>query len=258
MMAQERTFAGPDHTSVTAYDASESPGSSTLNRTLLDLVLNAPASLTPAERLFIFNLTYAIRPLRYLEIGVLHGGSAMIVSGAMDSLDHHGRLFLVDPEPQIAPHHWEGVQHRSSLIRGFSPNVIPEAKGMAGGPFDLVFIDGDHSSKGVTRDAHGVIDHVLDGGYILFHDAFRPNIRRAIDQFVDSQRRSAVDFGMVTREYHISEPSRIEDGVLKPEKISCGLRLVQVRRKHGRVQVADRVRGVLQQTRRRLRTLRQR
>ncbi len=69
-METQRTFQGPDGTSVTGYDQADQPARP-LQPDVLDLIQGAPAYLTPAERLFLFTFTYATRPNRYLEIGVL-------------------------------------------------------------------------------------------------------------------------------------------------------------------------------------------
>jgi hypothetical protein len=41
----------------------------------------------------------------------------------------------------------------------------------AGGPVDLVFIDGDHSPEAVREDWEVWSPHVCPGGHVAFHDA---------------------------------------------------------------------------------------
>jgi len=37
---------------------------------------------------------------------------------------------------------------------------------------DLLFIDGDHSYDGVSRDYHKWKDYIKAGGHLIFHDIF--------------------------------------------------------------------------------------
>ena len=105
----------------------------------------------------LFTLIHCLRPRRYLEVGVLHGGSALIVAKAMDAVQSDGKLILVDFNPQIEESNWRQMEHRSALVKGRSPQILSEACRAAGGPFDFVFVDGDHEATGVMRDAQGVL-----------------------------------------------------------------------------------------------------
>jgi predicted O-methyltransferase YrrM len=189
----------------------------------LDVVHWAPAWMTPAERLLLYALVFCLRPACYLEVGTLNGGSALIVAAAMDALHTAGRLVCVDPRPQIDPEHWKRLEQRTTLVRGFSPDVLPSAYEIAGRPFDFVFIDGDHTYAGVKRDANGVLPFVGDGAYLLFHDSFSPDIAQAARDFAAQHRRQVVDHGILTREFTASPQQQ------GPPTRWGGLRLMQIR-----------------------------
>jgi predicted O-methyltransferase YrrM len=195
-----------------------------INLAALDVIRWAPVWMTRAERLLLYTLIFALRPARYLEIGTFKGGSALVVTAAMDSQDADGRLICIDPEPQIDPEHWKRLEHRTTLLRGFSPDILSQAYKVAGGPFDFVLIDGDHTYAGVLRDANGVLPFVADGAYLLFHDSFFGEIAQALGDFAAQHPHEIVDFGTLTREV------TLQSG---PEGESIrwgGLRLMQVRR----------------------------
>jgi len=194
------------------------------NLVAMEVLQWAPIWMTQAERLLLYTLIFGLRPARYLEIGTLKGGSALIVMAAMDALKTSGRIVCVDPQPQIAPEHWSKLEHRATLIPGFSPDVLPRAQEAAGGPFHFVLIDGDHSHEGALRDANGVLPFVADGAYLLFHDSFFVEVMRAIDDFVAQHLDQVVDFGSLTREVSVMTQSNGS-----PERWG-GLRLLQVRR----------------------------
>jgi predicted O-methyltransferase YrrM len=189
----------------------------------LEVVQWAPVWMTRAERLLLYTLIFGLRPARYLEIGTLEGGSALIVAAAMDALESKGQLVCIDPKPQIKPETWERLKHRTHLIEGFSPQALPEAQEIAGDPFDFVLIDGDHTHDGVLRDAEGLLPFVTDGAYLLFHDSFHPEIARALHEFSTRHASQVVDFGSLTREITLPHQSK---GALP----WGGLRLMQVRR----------------------------
>lgn len=164
-----------------------------------------PAHMTRSERLLMFTLAFNLRPQRYLEIGTFQGGSALIVAAALDSLRSDARMVCVDPRPAIAPEHWEKLKHRTTLLTGFSPDILPEAQKAAGGPFDLVLIDGDHSFEGMMRDAEGVLPYVRPGSYLLFHDSFYHEVDEGIKAFVQRHADRVVDLGQMTREVTVHQ-----------------------------------------------------
>lgn len=188
----------------------------------LGAIQAAPAWMTRAERLLLYTLAFCLRPRRYLEIGTYRGGSALVVASALDSLGSDGRLFCIDRRPEIAPEHWQLLEARTTVVEGASPGILPEVLRLAGDRFDLVFVDGDHTYKGVLADAIGALPCVQHGGYILFHDGFHADVGRAIDEFVAAHPAQIIDLGLLTREVtvHTDEAgNRVEWG---------GLRLVYV------------------------------
>jgi predicted O-methyltransferase YrrM len=186
-------------------------------------VLNwAPAQLTSSERLMLFTLIYSLRPQRYLEIGTFEGGSALIVAAAMDAASIPGTMACVDIRPKVDPKNWDLIKHRASMVLGDAAQVLPEAQKVAGGPFDFVFIDGDHKEASVVRDATKVLRVLAPQGYVLFHDGFNPGVKRGVETVLEMDRSSWIDYGTITREYTEAN----HDGRLEP---FCGFRFIQHR-----------------------------
>ena len=199
------------------------PGRSNLDLSAMEIITAAPVWMTHAERLLLFTLTFTLRPSRYVEIGTLHGGSALIVCSAMDALDGDGRMACVDPRPQVSAENWEKLAHRATMITGFSPDVLPQARAAVGGDFDLILIDGDHTRDGVIRDAEGILPFAAKGAKILFHDCHNADVREGIDEFVGQHRRRLLDSGPMTREALVQT---CDDGT---QVNWGGLRMVEVR-----------------------------
>lgn len=187
----------------------------------LEILNSTPAKQTASERLMLFTLIYCLRPLRYLEIGTFKGGSALLVAAAMDAADYPGKIICVDLRPQVDPENWKRIQHRATMVVGDSGKVLPEAHQVAGGPFDFIFIDGDHQEQAVIRDATEAAAVLAPGGYLLFHDSFCSGVKFGVDRFVLHSPGHWMDFGDVTREY-TSVVQR--DGKEEP---FCGFRLVK-------------------------------
>jgi predicted O-methyltransferase YrrM len=196
---------------------------STVDLSSLEVLNWAPVWLTGSERLLLYSLIYSLRPKRYLEIGTLHGGSALIVAAAMDASNSPGRIVCVDIAPQIDPSHWRKLEHRVHMVIGHSSEVIPSAYHAAGGPFDFVFVDGDHRASGVLSDANKVLPFVAMGGYLLFHDSYHEGVIRATRDFSLQHLGRVLDFGNITREFSCDrQPGK------EPEYF-CGFRLMQLR-----------------------------
>lgn len=116
----------------------------------------------------------------YLEIGSKHGGSFWRISNVLPkgsrvvSVDlPHGDLSFKDSQPnleqcarELRHHGWD-----SHLFIGDSTDPIIIAEATRLGPFDLVFLDGNHSDKFVRSDwqNYGPL-----GKMVAFHDISWP------------------------------------------------------------------------------------
>ncbi len=140
------------------------------------------SEMTARERLFLYSLTLCLNPRRYLEIGSLEGGSAAIVCAALDTLDNSdGKIYMIDPEFQLADDTWNCIKHRATKIVGKSPDAVSKANELAGGPFDLVLVDGDHQLIPATTDLKTAYEYLTPGGYLLVHDYSYFEVREAVD-----------------------------------------------------------------------------
>lgn len=160
------------------------------------VVFTCQSDMRIDERLFLYAFVRGFRPERALEIGVLRGGSAAIITNAMEE-NGRGKLVGIDPEPDLAVKA-DALHGRYTLLREFSPQAIPAAREAAGGSFDFVLIDGLHIHDQVVKDLAGVLPHLADGAYVLFHDAFHYGVAAAIREAVESDPR-LVDCGYPCR-----------------------------------------------------------
>ncbi len=134
-----------------------------------------------AEILRLYRIVRRLRPRRVLEIGTAYGGSLFLWTRAA-ARDAH--LISVDLPPWELDDPWEPRRvaqfqafarrrQRLDLIRGDShAPATREAVGRALGsaPLDFLFIDGDHSYDGVTRDIADYGRLVRPGGLMALHD----------------------------------------------------------------------------------------
>ena len=147
----------------------------------VQILYDAPAHLTMPERFLLYSLVYGLRPVSAVEIGTAQGGAAMIICAAMDATGS-GRLVCIDPAPQVAPDHLATLSHRVSLISAASPEAVAQAHELLESPFDFVFVDGDHTYRGVLRDIEAVGPFLRAGSYVLFHDVHYFEVQDAIDE----------------------------------------------------------------------------
>jgi FkbM family methyltransferase len=164
-----------------------------------EVVHGAPVWMTMSERVLLYGLIAGLRPRRCLEIGTFQGGSALIITAALDDLGQ-GKLACVDPEPKVRPEHWNMIAHRATLFAAPSPDILPEAARAVGGKFDFALIDGDHRTEGVLRDIMGTLPHLEDQAYLLFHDAHNADTAAGIDRAVRNPENGLTDAGMLSTE----------------------------------------------------------
>jgi predicted O-methyltransferase YrrM len=167
----------------------------------LQVLRAAPCWMTRAERVMLYALAFGLRPRRYLEIGTLYGGSALIVSTALEAAACEGLLVCLDDGAQIGPELWSRMAGRTRLVKGRSPGALPQARTAAGGAFDLVLVDGDHTYAGVRRDMDAVLPYVAPGGHVLCHDAYNDEVARALEEVVAARPEQLLDLGVLTREF---------------------------------------------------------
>jgi len=165
--------------------------------TRVSTILDAPAELLLPERLLLYAIVRGLRPRRCLEIGTHFGGSTTIIAAALDDVGE-GRLTCVDPNPLVPADVWASVAHRATMIRRCSPGALVEAYTQAGGEFDFVFIDGDHTTPGVIRDVEGVLEVAAPGAHLLFHDSHYWEVEAAIDTCVTRHHTRLVDAGTLS------------------------------------------------------------
>ena len=161
------------------------------------------AALAVRERLLLYALVFALAPDRVLEIGTFKGGSARIVSAALNDLGRGGRLVTIDPFPELIEIDWSSVAHNAQSVKGYFPRDFQRSSALRDLRFDLVFVDGDHSHEGLLADLRYLPRILRRDSYVLLHDASHPEVGRAIDESI--AECGYRDCGKVARITNISE-----------------------------------------------------
>ncbi len=124
---------------------------------------------------------YAVGKENALEIGTYMGVSANIIAKAMAK---SGTLRCVDPfldrkgskDPGLAiaerDLHRNGVAHKVIILKGFSTD--PLIQDLIPFELDFIFIDGDHSYKGLGNDWKIVGEKLRIHGIVCLHDTIIP------------------------------------------------------------------------------------
>ena len=155
------------------------------------------AYLAMRERVFLYSIVYSLAPQRVLEIGTFKGGSAFIISGALDDLALNGKLITIDPYPEQIEVEWSAVSHNTKSVKGFFPQDIDKVILPDGEKYDFVFVDGDHSYSGVLNDLKYLPEILNKNAYVLLHDAYNADVKRAIHHAIN--KYAYHDCGMVGR-----------------------------------------------------------
>lgn len=124
---------------------------------------------------------------RVAEVGTYRGHFARHILAACDPAELH--LIDIDfslLDPDVA------ADRRVTLHRGLSHAMLGQ---FADGTFDWIYIDGDHSYEGVSRDATVASTKVKRGGYLVFNDFAHMDpylgaygVHRAVTEFAASRR----------------------------------------------------------------------
>ena len=137
----------------------------------------------------LFGITETIKVENYLEIGVRRGRSMSVVASQVKDayivgfdmwIDNYAGLENANPGPDFVRDEMNkvGFKGELDLIDGNSRITVPEY--FQNNPdkyFDLITVDGDHSSRGAKIDIKNVIKRLKIGGLIVIDDIDNPNHR---------------------------------------------------------------------------------
>jgi predicted O-methyltransferase YrrM len=114
----------------------------------------------------------ATRPKTYCEIGTFDGGTSLLVTKFLPTLEtmicldlyvkNKALLRLLKPAE---------LDIRFCELSSHSDEAVHAAqRALSGRTIDVLFIDGDHRYEGVKEDFHRFSPLVREGGLIMFHD----------------------------------------------------------------------------------------
>ena len=130
-----------------------------------------PGWLLDDDALKLYELAHSARgPI--LEIGTYRGKSAILMATALRDAGRDGPIVSLDVDAAglreaAAQARERSVEDRMVLVRGTTEALLRSRPGFAP---SLVFLDGDHSRRGVERDLRALRDRVPSGALMLFHD----------------------------------------------------------------------------------------
>ena len=131
-----------------------------------------------------FILSKAKGKNNYMEIGVFGGGTFNTVSKYVNGKHIAVDLSLTD---EVQSKLKKSVKDCTIIIGDtHSYNTLNKVKeALDGELLEVLFIDGDHSAEGVTRDFEMYKQFVAEGGVILFHDIIKSEFHAKRKCFVD-------------------------------------------------------------------------
>lgn len=153
---------------------------------------NVPGWLSEAEGR---RLSEVARGKRVLEIGAFMGRSTISMAQTarvvevIDPLDGRATPSPGDTsEGLLANLDSYGVRERVRIHAGTTEEVAPALRG----PYDLIFIDGDHSRAALEVDITAALRLLAPGGLLAFHDyssPVDPQVTIAVNELVNSGAR---------------------------------------------------------------------
>ena len=121
------------------------------------------------EAAYLFRLVRSLGEPLAAEIGRFRGGTTFLLAAAgahVVSVDNdlsRQRTYSLELAAALSRH---GLRERVEIVIADSRSYPVDL-----GPFELVFVDGDHSYAGVQADFEHWWPALADGGHLVFHDA---------------------------------------------------------------------------------------
>lgn len=155
----------------------------------------ASESLASQDKFELFHMLVAVaqlEPKKILEVGVHSGNNLKNFARAFPNAELYG----IETETQHL------VFKDFTLIEGDSTDLDIVARTAKHGPFDFIFIDGDHTYSVVKDDWENYSKLVRPGGAIGFHDTSRMGkswdthveVRKFLDEIWATSTHKCVEF----------------------------------------------------------------
>ena len=140
--------------------------------------------INPGDRRAIYYLITALKPKKVLEIGTHIGASTLYIACALKNVPSFAKVITVDildVNQDRAPWKKLGLAmsprdyaQKLDCLAHISFKVFPALDFMknADETFDLIFLDGDHSSQAVYKEVSRALTLLNPGGVILLHDYY--------------------------------------------------------------------------------------
>jgi predicted O-methyltransferase YrrM len=139
--------------------------------------------VNPGDRRALYHLIAHFQPKRVLEIGTHVGASTVYIASALRQFVDGGELTTADIVDVNGPKAaWKSLRMPGPPARyisdlGLEGNTTFVAKPAAdmlqtSGPYDLIFLDGDHSPRAVYREISAALRILSPPGVIVLHDFY--------------------------------------------------------------------------------------
>lgn len=151
---------------------------------------NGPPILTSVTQAEADCLAMLAAGGQVLEIGSAYGYSTVVLA--------HSASHLISVDPHLTHNSYPillsyltqyRVADRVDVRRAVSQSVLPNLADQ-GAHFDLIFIDGDHTTPGITHDLQWALKLVRPGGTIAVHDVEEtcccPDVRPVVDAILQT------------------------------------------------------------------------
>lgn len=117
----------------------------------------------------LFSLAFGLGAKKVLEIGTRDGCSTLALLAALEKTN--GKLVSIDiNDCPIARKRIEacGLSSHWHFIKGHSDDVVSAASSF--GPFDILFIDANHSYEQCRKDFNNYSKMLAPAGFVALHD----------------------------------------------------------------------------------------
>ena len=110
--------------------------------------------------------------ISYLEIGVAAGGTTFL----FNYFFHPDRIVLIDdnkhPKMGLRANILKDIKYTEIIGNSQDEESVARVSKLV--PFDIIFIDGDHSYTGVKLDTILYLPYLSPGGFLILHDSVLP------------------------------------------------------------------------------------